>query len=111
MTPTELSPLFTNQSVIRLTKTGAVARSTSGIFIGYWLEGILSDPITVGKPLMVLRHRRSRRDDDPMDGPEAIEGMGIFESSKIVGIEQNLLYTENSVWQIEGVNPTPLNQS
>ena len=107
MTSTELSSLFTNQSAIRLTKTGAVARSTSGIFIGYWLEGILSDPITVGNPVVVLRHRRSRRDDDPMDGPETVEGMGIFESSKIVGIEQNLLYTENSVWQIEEVAGIP----
>jgi hypothetical protein len=42
-----------------------------------------------------------------MDGPEAVECMGLFESSKIVSIEQNLLYTENSVWQIEEVAGIP----
>ena len=110
MTLTELHSLFADQSPVRLTKLSGLARRFSGIFIGYWLEGILGDSITVGKPVVVLRHRRSRRDDDPIDAPETIEGMGIFESSKIVSIEQNLLYTENSVWQIERVNPTPLSQ-
>ena len=107
MTSEELSSLYTASPVIRLTKLSGVARRTSGIFIGYWLEGLLSSPITIGEPITVLRHRRSRRDDDPMDGPEAVECMGLFESSKIVSIEQNLLYTENSVWQIEEVAGIP----
>lgn len=107
MTLEELSYLYPDQSLVRLTKLSGVARRTSEIFIGYWLEGVLRSPITIGKPIALLRYRRSRRDDDPMDSPETVECMGLFESSKIVRIESNLLYTENSVWQIEEVAGIP----
>jgi hypothetical protein len=111
MNSTHLPNLYLNQIPVRITKLSAHAGSQTPLLpTSYWVEGVLEAPIFVGQPIRLVRHRRPRWPDDPEGTPEVVARLGLFESSQIVRIEQNLLYTENSVWQIERVNPTPLTQ-
>ena len=107
MTTAELSDLYTDQSFVRLIKLEALSRETGAMLkTGYWVEGILQAPISTGETIRLLRHRRPRWADDPEGTPEIVERLGLFESSEIQKIDHNLLYTQNSIWQIEEVAKT-----
>lgn len=105
MNSTQLACLFIDQLPVRITKLSAHAGSQTPLLpTNYWVEGVLEAPIFVGQPIQLIRHRRPRWPDDPEGTPEVVARLGLFESSQIVRIQENLLYTQNSVWQIEEVN-------
>lgn len=108
MNSTHLSHLFLNNVPVRLTKLSAHSGSQAPLLpTNYWVEGVLEAPIFVGQPIQLLRHRRPRWEgEDPEGTPEVVARLGFFESSQIVRIQENLLYTQNSVWQIEEVKLT-----
>ncbi len=56
---------------------------------GYNCEGILLEDVEVGHPIQMLRQKR-----------QGIESAGIFESSIVNIIEDNLIYTDNSIYRI-----------
>lgn len=106
MNSTHLSYLFLNNTPVRLTKLSAhTGGQTPLLPTSYWVEGVLEAPVFIGETIRLLRHRRPRWPDDPEGAPEVVTRLGLFESSKIIRIDQNLLCTQNSVWQIEEVNP------
>lgn len=105
MTSDQLLSLRTHNTPVRLTKLSAHSGGQTPLLpTNYWVEGVLEAPIFIGEIIRLLRHRRPRWPDDPEGTPEVVARLGLFESSKIIRIDQNLLYTQNSVWQIEEVN-------
>lgn len=107
MNTTHLSHLYLNKTPVRITKLSAHAGGQTPLLpTNYWVEGVLEAPIFVGQPIQLLRHRRPRWPDDPEGTPEVVARLGLFESSQIVRIHENLLYTQNSIWQIEEVVKT-----
>lgn len=62
--------------------------------IDYWLEGFLVAEPELEKPLRVARYIRND-----------VVFPGIFRSTALVMIEENLLYTLNSIYRIEYKNP------
>lgn len=107
MNSTQLACLFIDQLPVRITKLSAHAGGQTPLLpTNYWVEGVLEAPIFVGQPIQLMRHRRPRWPDDPEGTPEVVARLGLFESSQIVRIHENLLYTQNSIWQIEEVVKT-----
>jgi len=58
--------------------------------VDYEVEGDILYPIEIGKPVIMDRQIRN-----------GVVARGIFQTSKIVKIEENLLYTCNSVYKLE----------
>lgn len=63
--------------------------------IEYWIEGYLLEPLKVGNALAVDRRTRN-----------GIEASGLFRTSRIVGIKNGLVSTENSQYLVEFLNAT-----
>lgn len=58
--------------------------------VDYEVEGNILYPIEIGKPVIMDRQKRN-----------GVVARGIFQTSKVVKIEENLLYTYNSVYELE----------
>jgi riboflavin synthase alpha subunit len=79
---------------VRATKLKAIQNPERALETGYEIEGYLLYPISVGGFINVWRTMRN-----------GVEIPGHFTSTQIEKIEGNLVYTKNSVWQIEIIQP------
>lgn len=58
--------------------------------VGYWLEGYLLAPVSVGFPIVVFRTTRN-----------GIDACGLFESSAVKHVAGDRVETANSVYRVE----------
>ena len=77
---------------VRLKKETTLVEQKDGLNDNYTLEGVLAEPIEMGKPIMVFRSNRN-----------GINAIGFFTSSFVVEINKDKITTQNSVWQIQQI--------
>ena len=82
---------FTKIEALNLGNDGAPIVNFDILPVNYENEGVLLNDIEVGSSILMLR---SKRND--------VETPGIFQTSPVKKIEGDLIYTENSVWKVEG---------
>jgi len=66
---------------------GSNGVENKSIPIDYWLTGELTEPITVGKPVMVVRDTRN-----------GVKALGLFQSSPVVEVTPTTFKTRNSIY-------------
>ena len=59
---------------------------------GYWLHGYLANPIKIGERVLVLRTCRNGTNQ-----------LGVFTTSKVLDIQDDVIQTQNSYWKINKI--------
>jgi len=87
-------------TIVKLTKLKTVVdRGPGSLQKDYWLAGFLINPIKVGEEIVVYRQVRN-----------GVVTPGFFTSSPVDKIEEQLIYTQNSIWRLEIIDDSTLNK-
>lgn len=87
---------------VQLTKLSAEVTFPGALPVPYWSRGHLTEPLAVGRPILMSRYARAGREAGE---PEVVECAGLFESSPVVSLTPQedgsiIAATQNSHWKV-----------